>query len=335
MVYAGPSAAAPDLAAGFAAAGASSLGGRGPGRGLWAGERVGVEREDGSGEGLLAEAASIRVRAGRGGGGQRHQTAASGKKKGGKNRKKKKKKKKKPKPVALRAENLVVRHCKACGKVRGVTKLLACGGCGLAHYCGARVVRRRRGVRHKSFCKFARKEKEKADVKAAAKAAAALAAAKAKAAKSSAAAASGSGGAGIGAGRGCGGGDTSEVSAHSENRRQGGATDPSLGPANMGASPPSPFAHVELWEAALDGEVAKVGRLLKGGADVNFVHQGGTPLFVAAQNNHTAVIKLLLENKAEVDKADNNGCTLFTSQLTRPCGCHAAFPEPRSRGGSD
>ena len=59
LVYARPSAAAPDLAAGSAAAGLASLGGRGPGRGVWAGERVGVEREDGGGEGLPAEAAAV------------------------------------------------------------------------------------------------------------------------------------------------------------------------------------------------------------------------------------------------------------------------------------
>ena len=54
----------------------------------------------------------------------------------------------------------------------------------------------------------------------------------------------------------------------------------------------------------LNGDVEKVRRLLKGGADVNFVHKGFTCLFVAAQENHTAVIELLLENKAEVDKDD-------------------------------
>jgi hypothetical protein len=59
-----------------------------------------------------------------------------GKGKNNKGGKKKKHKKKKVKPLALRAENLVVRFCKKCGK-HGTSKLLACGGCGLAHYCGA------------------------------------------------------------------------------------------------------------------------------------------------------------------------------------------------------
>ena len=77
----------------------------------------------------------------------------------------------------------------------------------------------------------------------------------------------------------------------------------------MGASPPSPFAHVELWEAAFRGEVEKVRRLLKGGADVNFVHKGATSLFVAAQNNHTDAMQLLLNHKAAVNKARDNGCT--------------------------
>ena len=91
--------------------------------------------------------------------------ATAGKKKKGE-KKRKKKKKKQPKSVALRSENLVVRYCKACGKLRGATKLLACGGCKLAHYCGAGCQKKAwRG--HTSFCKFARKETEKAKARAA------------------------------------------------------------------------------------------------------------------------------------------------------------------------
>ena len=43
---------------------------------------------------------------------------------------------------------------------------------------------------------------------------------------------------------------TIDVSAHSENRRQGGATDPSLGPANMSASPPSPYAQAAMYDSS-------------------------------------------------------------------------------------
>ena len=175
----------------------------------------------------------------------------AGKKKGGKKRKKHKKKVKKPKPVALRAENLVVRHCKACGKARGTTKLLACGGCGLAHYCDKGC--QKAGWRaHKSFCKEVQKETEKPRSRQRSKAGPKHSQRprprprRRKVPQQRQAPAA----AGVGAGRGCDGGGTSDVSAHSENRRQGGATDPSLGPANMGASPPSPFAHVELWNAA-------------------------------------------------------------------------------------
>ena len=111
-------------------------------------------------------------------------------KKGKRKKKGKKKKAKKPKPVALRAENLVVRFCKACGK-HGTTKLQPCGGCRLAHYCGA-VCQKTGWRRHKAFCKYAQKEAEKRKAEAAAAATAAASKAKAKAAKL--AAASGSAG---------------------------------------------------------------------------------------------------------------------------------------------
>ena len=125
------------------------------------------------------------------------------KKKGRRKKKGKKKKAKKPKPVALRAENLVVRFCKACGK-HGTTKLQACGACRLAHYCGAGC-QKSGWRRHKAFCKYAQKEAKKSKAQAADAAQAAAVKAKAKAAKLAAAAvASGSGGAGVGSGRGGG-----------------------------------------------------------------------------------------------------------------------------------
>ena len=136
--------------------------------------------------------------------------------------------------MALRAENLVVRFCKACGK-HGTTKLQACGACRLAHYCGAGC--QKTGWRgHKAFCKYAQKEAKKSKAKAAAAAkAAVVAAAKAKAAKAATSeAVSGSGGAGVGSGRGGGG--------QSGNRPHGGANDVGLGSATNGVVG-SPFAH--------------------------------------------------------------------------------------------
>ena len=84
---------------------------------------------------------------------------AAVKKKGRRKKKPKKKKAKMPKPVALRAENLVVRFCKACGK-HGATKLQACGACRLVHYCGAGC-QKKGWRRHKVFCKYAQKEATK------------------------------------------------------------------------------------------------------------------------------------------------------------------------------
>ena len=111
-------------------------------------------------------------------------------------------KKKKPKPVVLRAENLVVRFCKAYGK-HGKMNLQACGACRLAHYCGAGCQKagcQKAGWRkHKAFCKFTQNN---CTAEAAAAATATAALSSVKAAKVAAAAASGSGGAGVGSGRG-------------------------------------------------------------------------------------------------------------------------------------
>ena len=181
------------------------------------------------------------------------------KKKGRRKKKGEKKKAKKPKPVALRAENLVVRFCKACGK-HGTTKLQACGACRLAHYCGAGC--QKAGWRgHKAFCKYAQKEakKSKAQAADAAQADAAQQWPRPRRRSLQRAAASGSGGAGVGSGRGGG---------QSGNRPHGGANDVGLGPASNGVVG-SPFAHdgEKLVQAANAGDLKEVKRLLAKGVE--------------------------------------------------------------------
>ncbi len=53
-----------------------------------------------------------------------------------------------------------------------------------------------------------------------------------------------------------------------------------------------------------------VSLLLENHAQVDLADKDGfTPLYVAVQQGHTAVVSLLLENHAQVDLADNDGAT--------------------------
>ena len=67
---------------------------------------------------------------------------------------------------------------------------------------------------------------------------------------------------------------------------------------------PSPLVE-ELWNAARDGDVARVAKALDRGADVNAGNRyKATALFFAADKGHVAVIKLLLDRGADVNAQD-------------------------------
>lgn len=67
---------------------------------------------------------------------------------------------------------------------------------------------------------------------------------------------------------------------------------------------PSPLVE-ELWNAARDGDVARVAKALDQGADVNGGNRyKATALFFAADKGHVAVIKLLLDRGADVNAQD-------------------------------
>ena len=62
--------------------------------------------------------------------------------------------------------------------------------------------------------------------------------------------------------------------------------------------------------ASCEGHEAVVRVLLEGGADVNKITDDGyTPLHIASSKGHEAVVRVLLEGGADISKAANNGCT--------------------------
>jgi uncharacterized protein len=66
----------------------------------------------------------------------------------------------------------------------------------------------------------------------------------------------------------------------------------------------------QLFEAVQKNEKDKVEMLLKAGCDANYVKIGSpyleiTPLIVAVQNKNTAIAKLLIDHKANVNWKDN------------------------------
>ena len=83
-----------------------------------------------------------------------------------------------------------------------------------------------------------------------------------------------------------------------------------LAPAGHAAGPMSQQAKAAtarlktISESPEAGDLAEIGRLIEAGADVNLRNRfGTTPLFMASQNGHTGVVKLLLANKADVNAA--------------------------------
>jgi hypothetical protein len=61
----------------------------------------------------------------------------------------------------------------------------------------------------------------------------------------------------------------------------------------------------QLWDAALDGDAAKVGTLLSTQGAQSFINylnaNGTTPLYMAAQNGHASVTKQLIEARCNID----------------------------------
>jgi outer membrane protein assembly factor BamB len=84
---------------------------------------------------------------------------------------------------------------------------------------------------------------------------------------------------------------------------QGAAVGEAAGPAS--AQTAGPATAEALWDAARQGEVARIGALLDQGADVNAkTRYGVTPLIFAADNGHLEAVKLLVSRGAEIDAQD-------------------------------
>ena len=76
---------------------------------------------------------------------------------------------------------------------------------------------------------------------------------------------------------------------------------------------PGPGGRTSLYNAAGDGRFAVVRVLIEAGADINrTTDEGATPLYVAAQSGQEVVMRALIKAGADVNKAtDDGGTPLF------------------------
>ncbi len=85
-------------------------------------------------------------------------------------------------------------------------------------------------------------------------------------------------------------------------------------------------AQQELIEAAFNGQLDEVRRLVSAGTAVDFADsEKRTPFMLAAFNGHTPVLQFLLEEGAEVDAKDVNGRTALMYASSGPFEEAVAF----------
>jgi ankyrin repeat protein len=92
---------------------------------------------------------------------------------------------------------------------------------------------------------------------------------------------------------------------------------PSPAAGNTGTSLKGPA--IDIYSAALEGDLASVTAALKNGQKANTADQEGrSALSYAAYNGHTEIMKLLIENGAEVNLTDNAGRTALMMASSGP-----------------
>ena len=70
------------------------------------------------------------------------------------------------------------------------------------------------------------------------------------------------------------------------------------------------MAGIAFWNAVRAGNLGEIKSRIERGDDVNAVmSERATPLYIASQDGHTDVARLLLEHGANVDAATNDGTT--------------------------
>ena len=80
----------------------------------------------------------------------------------------------------------------------------------------------------------------------------------------------------------------------------------------------------ELWQAARDGDLARLRALLASGVDVEHPHWGWTPLYYAACNGHTACLEALLATGASVHSVHSSAMDGWTPLHCASFEGHAA-----------
>ena len=82
-------------------------------------------------------------------------------------------------------------------------------------------------------------------------------------------------------------------------------------PKITGTLPTAASTHDTIHDAAANGDLAEIRKLLNTDPDLVFAkdNKGETPLHTAAYTDHKDVVEFLLANRAEVNPKDNNGLT--------------------------
>ena len=80
-----------------------------------------------------------------------------------------------------------------------------------------------------------------------------------------------------------------------------------------------------LFAACAKGHVDAMRQLLDEGAEVNRANNGTTPLLMACMNGHADAARLLLDSGAEVDRATPSGATPLLNACWTELAAHVGW----------